>query len=343
MPLTNKQKMALSRAKQSARPAMERVFNQQDKMSKPKRAPRVARGGPQARASRFSHRSHFNGFGNTVTAPLAFSVGRCLPLQGMARQAFSTIVTPNHATVLICNMGPGKTVAQLVDLDIATGGVSTIDTPEMLSAGFDSAPSASSPSSAILTRGSVRLRNITKNLDVAGGVTALNLAAGFDISSVGGYKLLYDYTRSHPKSVTYTGATLQAGLQFNTHPVNQVKASDFLAPNTDLVSWKLQVNDPAFSTLVYIFWPGTDAQDYEVTFGATYQARYSLTGPLANAAVHPPTIPVNVLNSLRDGAEAAGSLGFDFLKNAASISGQMLGAAATRAAFAPNRLMLTGG
>jgi hypothetical protein len=279
-----------------------------------------------------NHRLHFNAFTQNVTAPLAFSVGRCLPLAGMSRQQFQTVTTVGHVTMAVVNLGPGYYVGQVGDLTVGST-LATIDTPVMASAGFNTAPSAVSPSQAVLTRGSVRLRNMTKNLDVSSGVTVLNLAAGFDLVPATGFDDLYDFVRSHPKSVTYTGKQLQDGLQFNMHPVNQSKSSDFLPPNVSLAEWKAQVKDPAFSSIVMIFWEDATAQSYEMTIGGTYQARYATTGPLANACVMPPTIPLPLLNALRDGAEAAGSMGYNFLKEAASTAGQFAGAAAARRAI----------
>ena len=74
------------------------------------------------------------------------------------------------------------------------------------------------------------------------------------------------------------------------------------------------ITDPGLSTILVLFEHPTPTQHYELSMAATYYARYRYSGPLANASGHPPVAPLNMINRIRDAAEAIGSLGTPLMK-----------------------------
>lgn len=321
MALTAKQQRAINRAKgEKSKKQLRQNFLAQS-ARQPQRQRQAPRGpsGP---------RTHFDAFASGH-APLAFSVGRATHLRGLARQTFQ-VTDPGFAGmthhIVILQGGPGHVVGYTVRLNKTTPTISAWNTITMGSAGFSaSGPSASSPDTALAARFSVRLRNISPAIEVAGQCYALNMTSGANLSAAPDYVALVDYVMSHPRTVTFSGHELRSARQWNTHPVDQSKYHEFIAPSTDVAGMLSRVADPGLSTLVLVFpvVPST-GQEYELTAVGTYYGRYRVTGPLAHAAEEPPTIPMQAANAARDIAERVGSVGFAALQQAATSFGQGL-------------------
>jgi hypothetical protein len=257
----------------------------------------------------------FDAFGNDRPLPLAFSVGPATHLRGLSRLAFTTHATLE--TVLVLNAGPGYVVGQLGQLNPGVS-ITVTDNVLMTSAGFDTAVSASSPDTAMATRFSCRLRNTTKAQDVAGYALAMNVAAGIVLATTADWDALVSYVSSHPRCTTYSSHELRDTTQWNSFPVDQGKFHSFVAPGLDVAGWRSTVTDPAMSTMVFVFPPGT-AQDYELTVAASYYGRYRVTGPLAHSSRLPPSVPLQIMNQARDAAEIMGTIGTKIMTNPAAM------------------------
>jgi len=284
-------------------------------------------------------RPSFNGF-SPAPMPLAFSVGRATRLQGLSRQQILTTHGSDPAqdyTIAIFNGHPGHYVGRTYDVNTIAGTYVSSGFFTMEAAGFDkvTAANASCPDSAMCSKLSVRIRNISKAVDVAGVVRVLNVSAGFSVYGLNGASTglvdLIHYVNDHPRTRTFGAAELRASRQFDTHPVDQAKYHTFTSPTTTLGQWDDAVTDPAMSSIVMLF-PTTPLNHYEVTVNAHYYGRYRVTGPLANMAAHPPTATLDVLNRARDDAEQMGSDGYAaasrVVRYAEKPFGEAMGAAA---------------
>lgn len=264
----------------------------------------------------------YDGFLNDRPQHLAFSVGPATHLRGLSRLKFSTSTTAD--TVIVINGGPGLYVGECMAV-VPGASVSQQGTFKMSGAGFEpTGASASSPDTAIVTRCSLRLRNVTKAQNVTGYVLALNMSAGCALGGAtaqahqANWDALVTYVSSHPRTTTFSAHEMLETTQWDSFPVDQGKYHSFVAPNSDNGQWRDQSADPAMSTIVVVIPPTEDPQDYEATVAASFYARYRVTGPLAHASRLPPTMPLDMMNKLRDGAEALGSMGMKILTSPAA-------------------------
>lgn len=280
----------------------------------PQRGNAQRRAGPQRRS-----RLSFDSF-SPAPMPLAFSVGRCTRLQGLSRGDFySTATHPDKDYMLaVFNGSPGAYVGRCYSVSTENATASTVKFWNMTSAGFDphygaepSAPSASRPDHAMCAKFSVRIRNISKAIDVGGVVRVLNMSAGTSGNSAKIPELinLIHYVEAHPRTVTFGASELRSTHQFDTHPVDQNRYHSFQKPSEDILGWDAALENPAMSTIVMVI-PVFANNQYEVTANGHYYARYDVSGPLANMASPPPIADMSALNRARDEAEALGSKGY---------------------------------
>lgn len=316
MALTKKQKAAVARAPKSQKAKMIQSFKSSAAPARKQNNPRQVRSGG------------FNAF-SPGRPPLAFSIGRATFLRGLSRETFnikpSTPLTGQTHTVMVFSGWPGHYVGAIVAVNATSGTASTIRQLKMESAGFASTgPSAVSPDTAMTARFSVRIRNVSAAVGIAGQVHVLNMCTGFQLAAGADYKPLVSYVQNHPRSVTYSSHEMRSCHQWNSHPIDQSSYHRFVGPTTTVSGFENSFEEPAMSTLVFVFpmIEGDLDQTYEVTACGNYYARYRLTGPLAHAAEEPPTAPLPVLNALRDAAERAGSMGMEVLSQAATGFGQ---------------------
>lgn len=307
---------------------------------------------PQRSVNRVS-RPGFNAFALDKPA-LAFSVGRATLVRGMARRTFGVKATVNGApmpnqthVVAVLSAHPGVITGQIAGVARDHSTVSVQHVVVMDSAGFSAlGPSSSSPDSALTARLSVRLRNISPALEVAGQCYSLNMASGLGLLTQDNWVNLIDYVESHPRTVTYSAHELRSCRQWNAHPVDQSAYHRFTSPGTDANAFQQGLLDPGMSTIVLVFpiISSSDAladQQYELTVQGQYYTRYRVTGPLAHAAEAPPTMPLPILNAARDAAEAVGSFGMHALGEFAQGAGQAAMQALTsgRVPFRAQQLM----
>lgn len=327
MNLTRKQKRAVARAPKNQKAIVAASFRSAPQSARP--APRMRQRRPRqvTNAKQVVVRRGFNAFALDKPA-LAFSVGRATLVRGMARNVFGVKADPilagqTHMMVIISGF-PGYEIGQVAAVNVNTNGLSGNGEILMESAGFSSlGASSSSPDTALTARLSVRLRNISPALEVAGQVYALNMAAGVNLTTPESYTALVRYVENHPRTTTFSAHELRSGRQWNAHPVDQSAYHKFNVPSMNNHEFKAALTDPGMSTIVLVF-PvigNADAmaeQQYELTVQGNYYARYRVTGPLAHAAEHPPTLPLPILNGMRDMAEAVGSVGMQALGEVAN-------------------------
>jgi hypothetical protein len=251
----------------------------------------------------------------------------------------TSITTGQSCSVAIFNGHPGHVVGTVLNFNSNTPySFTTVRTITMDAAGFDATTTANGghPDSAICSKLSVRVRNISKAIDVAGVMRVMNIAAGVSITSPEDVANLINYVNDHPRQRTFGAAELRASRQFDSHPVDQALYHNFTSPSTTAAQWHDALKNPAMSTIVLVF-PTIALNHYEITVNAHYYARYRVTGPLANMAMHPPTAQLSVLNKARDDAERMASDGYEVgkrvVKHAEKPFGEAMGAGLGAALF----------
>jgi hypothetical protein len=286
--------------------------------------PKKKAGGPKKAGSMY------DAFSGSLAMPLAFSVGHSTPLHGVTRATFTTDTTLK--TLLVIGGAPGN-ICGVVDQVPITGDPADAAGRQyftMLSAGFGTAAGDSSPDKAICTSMSMRLRNITKALDVEGEFLALNASRGVEIGPIptgGQMRSIAKYVEDHSKTRALPSRTLcEHARQWNTHPVNQGKYHDFLTPNRNATGWSEFMHDPGLSTIILVFPPTPNIQTFSLSIAGKYYGRYTVAGPLSNAAILPPTLELSTINKMRDVAEEVGSFGSTVVDSVApymSMAAQM--------------------
>jgi len=346
--MTPKQQRALGEAPQRERARLRASFKAQREQANanrpPQKAPPRAKARPRPKGQNRPKGGgggsmSFNAF-NPAPMPLAFSVGRATRLQGLSRHEVNTTtgsITGQDYSVAIFNGVPGHYVGKVYDVNSSGGNFGLAANFTMEAAGFVTAPQATGtrPDTAMCSKLSVRIRNISKAVDVAGVVRVMNVAAGINVTGPELINLIH-YVNDHPRTRTFGASELRISRQFDTHPVDQAKYHTFVSPGLTGAEWDDAIKDPAMSSIVMLF-PTILGNHYEITLNAHYYGRYRITGPLANMASHPATASLDLLNRARDEAERLGSDGYTVgarvLKHAEKPFGEAAGAAAGAALF----------
>lgn len=261
-----------------------------------------------------SRRHHFDAFGPQNPQALAFSIGPATQISGAFRFPLA-LSSANTFTLLAFQ--PGSGFHQAIYTTQGNNGVWTADgNPSITSTGIDPAAgaSATSPDHIMCSRGSIRIRNLTAAGSVASAVHILRVSTGLTnfYGTPSDSEAIKDLILESKDTCTMSGSELTGTHQWDCIPVSQTNYHDFISPDNHVS----KLLDPGVSTILILFeHPSSSNQDYELSMAATYYARYRITGPLANAAGHPPTLSLDLINMLRDGAEQLGSLGMPLLKS----------------------------
>jgi len=351
--LTTRQQRALRNANPAQRAAMRAGFQRQGSgQAKPRMAARlqstrqagnasqgVVRVRPKNLMSGSPH--HFDAFTGVKPQALSFSVGPAVGIRGAYYKSLTTVAS--SAYIVTFNVGGGAIVG-IVHRETAPDTWTAVTTLSIPSSGLGGlGPSASEPDSFMPTRGSLRIRNVTRAADVAGVVRALRISAGIPTSNSAELTALGQYIRGHSRTRTYSAEELCTVHQWDQIPVSQDLYHHFTAPPTDLTGFQNYVQDPGVSTICLLIEANAQVQDYELTFAMNAWARYNVIGPLTNSYSLPQTVPLAVTNAMRDAAEAAGSVGKRIVGQALDYAGGYLGAMfAQRMASAASRVALAG-
>lgn len=256
---------------------------------------------------------HFDAFKPSPQA-LGFSIGPATPVSGLARFPLTlNAALPSHQTMTVLFFQPCGGLNQLgkatIDIDSTSGtpvtSVNDFSYIQIDSTGFTSTPGPGSPKDAMCTRGSLRLRNTSPAGQMGGAVHFLRSASTFAWNSVSLLEI-QEMILQHVRSHTYSGSSLSQTHQWDLVPVAQDEYTKFV---TIANGSGHMGNVPGLTTLFIAFAHTTVQQSYEVSIAANYYARYDEVGPLANAAMCPPTAPISTINRVRDAAEALVSAG----------------------------------
>jgi hypothetical protein len=251
---------------------------------------------------------HFNAFGPQRPQALAFSVGPATHISGAAR--FRVQLATDKAYTLLA-FQPGGGVNQVVYSTETTAdpGIWAQGSHEHIaSTGILYSPSSASPDTVMCSRGSIRIRNLTAAGQVAGAVHVLRAATGLAdfYSAPTESEAVKDLILQNARTVTMSGSQLTETHQWDCIPVSQDKYHAFTAPSNGTAV----MADPGVTTVLLLLeHMASGVQTYEFSMAASYYARYRFIGPLANCANPPPTISLDVVNRLRNAAEAIGSAG----------------------------------
>lgn len=247
------------------------------------------------------------------SACTAYSIGPATGVTGTSRHTVNTQV-PNasHSGVVLVIVAPSwsKTQGVVIGADSAGSFLSTdINSPQLI---------ADPPQSAIPTRCSLRLRNVSPTFTKGGIVRSLRITTGFlPPTNLAELDSTCELIRNHDRTRTYSGAVLTEDFQINCTVSDQAKATSFFnwvpPASSGFASATYQ---PALTPIVLLFEPfsglGTGSpltatpNTYEITIRSQFLGRYTQGSMLANLAVPPRAIGDGV-NNLRDREEARGS------------------------------------
>jgi hypothetical protein len=184
---------------------------------------------------------------------------------------------------------------------------------------------ADPPSTAIPTRCSLRLRNVSPQFTKGGIVRTLRITTGFTLpSTLAELDAFCELIRSHDRTRTYSGAALSEDFQINCTVADQTRATSFLEWVN--ITGQLDCNTtpqfcdamhtPTYTPIVLLFEPFSGFVDsstltntpntYEITIRSQFLGRYPQGTMLANLAV-PPRAIGDQTNIIRNREEAKGS------------------------------------
>lgn len=260
--------------------------------------------------------NQFNAFASREPTALAFAVGPTTYLSGLNSVQYDTNPAAagayTKARLIAFSIAPNVNQLQMATF----GGDGAATTGMVGNEHGVSVFSSDPPSLAIAGRASLRLRNITKQLNAGGVVRILRTSsppATYDQNSE--LHSAMEYVRQHPKTVSYSGFELLTTHTWNLAPSNQSKLIDFLDWNKTASpgagAWYNEViKDQGMNSLFVLIEPNTDVNLFEITWCAQYHCRYdSSSQALTNMASPPPTKPLALINEERKHEDAKDSWG----------------------------------
>jgi len=294
---------------------------------------------------------HFDAFSPGKPQALAFAIGPATHVNG-ARRFVITIPgytggnqNPSHT---IARFQPGGGFDQWVTTQFtpgsagAAGSWSPVETQTINSTGIlsDGNFTATNPTHVMCSRGSLRIRNMTRTFNVSGSVQVLRQSIPLPsmISTQDLYTAIKDLIEESTSTVVMTGQELARSHQWDCVPVTQSAYTSFHEP----VSGEVERLDPGLSSVFLLFEHASQQQEYEISMASCYYARYNIVGPLSNLGKPPPVAPLSIVNNIRAVAESIGSFGrplaarvaAGMLPQIADAVGQRAGTAAALALLA---------
>lgn len=249
---------------------------------------------------------------NPQEACTAYSVGPATGIVGASRTTISTHApaTPasGYSGVVLMVVCPTLSSNQAIIFsdNAGTMDISFVSSPQLV---------ADPPQTAIPTRCSLRLRNITAQIAKGGVIRTLRLTTGFQIpANLTALDALCENIRNHDRTRTYAGSSLADDFQINCTVVDQSRATSFDSWGAE--GFQHFLLNPSYSPIAILFEPFAissgssltlgSVNNYEVTIRSQFLARYAQGTMLANLAVPPPAVG-DVVNKLRDHEESKGS------------------------------------
>ena len=251
-----------------------------------------------------------------VAPPTAISSGKALPHNGLVSGDF--VVGSTNTTVLVCtNTGDSGTVGVLWNVSPAgeyVDGETVFTIPTLALADNEGGASAVRASKL-----SVTVVNCTNTLKRGGRVTYLNSSQRLPERKTNAalrYAAIIEGVKSSPYRRRITGDQLSHPQQLIGYPVDATRYEEFTPHNGTLTAdefapylFRASLTDPApktrpMSTVVYIFDPVTDPQDYSVTIRASYYTRWPITTVPGQSMTMMPTADPKAINHVRDHAES---------------------------------------
>lgn len=262
---------------------------------------------------------------NPAEAVTAMSVGPATPIQANTRASAATEqpngTGPNDLGVTMVIIYPSNSEFQC---KMFKGGAALTD-PIKKTAFTSPQLVTSVPESAMVTRCSLQIRNVTQRLNQGGIVRSLRLTTGIlEPQNSNDLLILAEHIRNHARTRTYSGSDMSENKQINCSVVDQVRATTFLnfgvyidisdvpwypgyPTATGTVSpFDLGLHNPTFTPIVFLLESFATTNEYEISIRTQFLAHYVQGTMLANLAISPPSVG-DKLNPHRDHEENKGS------------------------------------
>lgn len=252
----------------------------------------------------------------TLPVPTALSDGKALPHTGIVRSNFTTAT--NQVTLLVVqNTGVAGTVAYRIRLNVdgSHHSEALLTIPTMANGPVNGGPTA-----CRAMKCSASLVNNSNVMHRGGRVMYLNSSQRLPSRAgpgTGEFNDILAGIRSSPYSRTISGDSLKTPFQLISFPIDPVAYNQFMPFEGTLVADEFRdyVFSPpwdqgtsfhvrAMSTIVYLVEPTDEPQDYTLTVRASFYTRWPLSSLPGQSMQHMPTAPANVINKVRDHAEA---------------------------------------
>lgn len=249
-----------------------------------------------------------------ATACTAYSVGPATPITGTTRHSINTrYASGSYDGVSLMIVAPALSSYQAVSFAADAAGALTVsyaNSPQL---------AADPPTTAIPTRCSLRLRNVSPMVTKGGIVRTLRLTTGVQLPSTTAELMsLCELIRSHDRSRTYSGAALADDFQINCTVVDQSKATSFSPFGAVPYSGDMAnaIASPTYTPIAIVFeaftgnpgsiLPESGTNTYEFTIRSQFLAHYPQGTMLGNLAKPPPAVG-DGMNNLRNNEEKKGS------------------------------------
>lgn len=247
-----------------------------------------------------------------ASACTAFSVGPATGVTGTSRHT----VTTKHPSatsggVVLTLIAPALSNIQGMTYFADAAGALTateVSSPQLV---------ADPPSTAIPTRCSLRLRNVSPQFTKGGIVRTLRITTGFTWPyNTAELNAFCELIRNHDRTRTYSGSALSEDFQINCTVADQTRATSFLDWGNHAEMFGTALSTPTYTPIALLFEPFSGFVDsstltntpntYELTVRSQFLGRYPQGTMLANLAA-PPRAIGDQTNIIRNREEAKGS------------------------------------
>lgn len=323
MALTAKQTAALAKEWPSRRKALRKQFEAQNasqqKQQQPQKKKPAAKPAARAAKKKVVACRNFLDPKCPDPAPRLVSVGKALPLTGLASHEF-TVGSENRALLIITNLGSSGSVGvfmQIAPNGTAVSGSSVVLTIPTLA----QAEHIGGPTAASAMKFGVTVTNCTNAWKRGGRVKYINssqrLPPCWDGDGNMNWARVLTGIETSPYRVLTTGDQLVQGKQLIGYPTDRVEYETFHQFEGQMLFGKFTRHvcsdehaptgseslPRGMSIVAYVFENTADPQDYSVTVRASYYTRWPITSVPGQSMKQIPTSDAAHINAVHDHAE----------------------------------------
>lgn len=308
--LTAKQRKALNLAPASARAGMRTNFLAQNKnvvnsaqnsKTGQNKTARSARAGKGQGGQKVMFNRMLDAF-SPEPRPLALAMGYATALTG--RATYTLGIPENEGRVIVFNPAV-TTVHPCQTFRFSAAGTYIATSSELLGVG---AIYTTPPEEVLISKGSIRYRDVTRALDAGGVTRILKTAQSLSISNPPSQDQVTDLlglVTQNPRMVSYGTELRGQAHTWHSHMVNVPVASSFQPFNARGIS--AACGDPTWTTTIVVIEPFSTSRDVVLDVGLGCYTRYDAANVLTHMARPIPNQSLGVEQAIHSAAQAVGS------------------------------------